>query len=220
MKGDGLMLYSMFQNNKDEFTNKWVHFFPVYERYFKDFVNKSIVMIEIGVSFGGSLKMWKKYLGPFATIIGIDINPKCIQYEDEQCKVRIGSQSDLKFLSGIVNEFGAPDIILDDGSHKQEDMEKTFNFLYPLLNNNGVYIVEDTHACYWERFGGGYKHPASFIEKSKDKIDTLNAYHIGDDAVTDFTKSIFSIGFYDSMVAFEKRKHGKPYALQTGNQNL
>lgn len=217
------MLYSLFHNTQDELVHKWVHFFPVYERYFKDFVNKSIIMIEIGVSKGGSLKMWKKYLGPFATIIGIDINPDCKKYEDEQCKVRIGEQGDPGFLGEIVEEFGSPDIVLDDGSHKMNDMYDTFRFLYPLLSNNGVYMVEDTHTCYWKRYGGGLKAPSSFIEKSKDMIDFLNGYHIVEnnkDMVNDFTRSTFSISFFDSIVAFEKRQHGKPYALKRGNAAL
>lgn len=214
------MLYSLFHNNKDELVHKWMHFFPIYERYLKDFTNKSIVMLEIGVSKGGSLKMWKKYLGPFATIIGIDIEPQCMKYEDEQCKVRIGSQSDLKFLGNIIKEFGRPDIVIDDGSHKMDDMDRSFQFLYPLLNNNGVYIVEDTHTCYWEKFGGGLKNPASFIEKSKDMIDYLNAYHIDEDMVNAFARSTFSISFFDSVVVFEKRHRGKPYAIQQGNPAL
>lgn len=211
------MLYSLFHNNKDELAHKWVHYFPVYERYFKDFVNKSVLMIEIGVSKGGSLKMWKKYLGPFATIVGIDIDPTAVRHEDEQCRVRIGNQSDFAFLGAVIEEFGRPDIILDDGSHEMDDMHATFKYLYPLLNNNGVYLVEDTHTCYMEEYGGGVKKSGTFIERSKDMIDTLHAYHGKEGKVTSFTRSTFSISFYDSIVAFEKRPHVKPYALQIGN---
>ena len=214
------MLYSLFHNNKDEVAHKWVHFFPIYERFLQAFVNKSVLLIEIGVSKGGSLKMWKKYLGPFVTVVGIDIDPQCTKYEDEQCKVRIGQQGDFKFLSSIIKEFGTPDIVIDDGSHEMNDMDQTFQFLYPLLNNNGVYIVEDTHTCYWKDYGGGLKEQGSFIEKSKELIDYLNGYHINENMINDFTKSTFSISFFDSVVAFEKRQHGKLYAIKRGNPNL
>ncbi|CAK7007331.1 MAG: hypothetical protein DELT_00296 [Desulfovibrio sp.] len=213
------MLYSLFHNTKNELVTKWVHYFPVYERHLKDFVNKSVVMIEIGVFKGGSLKMWKKYLGPYASIVGIDIDPECERYEDDQCRVRIGGQGDFKFLSNVIKEFGRPDIVIDDGSHMMHDMDATFQFLYPLLNNNGVYIVEDTHTCYWEQYGGGLGNPSSFIEKAKSLVDSLNAHHISKETVDNFTNSTFSVCFYDSMVVFEKRHRGAPYSITIGDQN-
>jgi hypothetical protein len=60
--------------------------------------------------------MWKRYFGPHATIIGIDINPKCKAYEEDQIAIRIGEQQDVTFLNSVLDEFGAPDIVLDDGS--------------------------------------------------------------------------------------------------------
>ncbi len=39
------------------------------------------------------------------------------------------------------------DIIIDDGSHMNRDVIKSFELLFPLLNDNGIYIVEDT-ICY------------------------------------------------------------------------
>ena len=35
------------------------------------------------------------------------------------------------------------DIVIDDGSHKVIDQVTTFNILYPRLNPNGIYIIED-----------------------------------------------------------------------------
>lgn len=213
-----MSLYSLFLNNNDRIIHKWVHYFPVYERYFSPFVNKSIVFIEIGVSKGGSLQMWKKYFGPLATIIGIDIDKRCIKYQDDQCVVKIGNQSDSNFLQKIISEYGAPDIVLDDGSHVQEDMYATFQVLYPQLKNNGIYMVEDAHTCYWKDYNGGLLNKNSFIEKSKSLIDELNAFHhMQEDMIPDFTTSTYSIAFYDSIVVFEKMLHKKPYAIKTGS---
>ena len=36
---------------------------------------------------------------------------------------------------------------MDDGSHTNKDVIKSFELLFPLLNDNGLYIVEDT-ICY------------------------------------------------------------------------
>ena len=213
------MLYEDFLNNTGKVCHKWLHYFPVYEKFFNQFRNKSIFMLEIGVNKGGSLQLWQKYFGPLATIVGIDINEDCLQHENMNCHVRIGSQGDPGFLKKIIQEFGTPDIILDDGSHIMDDMYCTFKFLYPLLNNNGIYMVEDTHTCYRENYGGGLKKENTFIEKSKNLIDELNGYHIkNENMITDFTTSTFSISFFDSMVVFEKMKiRQKPVAIKTGS---
>jgi hypothetical protein len=66
-------LWADFLTNDQRVIVKWKHYFPVYERHLTKFVNTDVVFIEIGVGEGGSLQMWKRYLGPFARIVGIDI---------------------------------------------------------------------------------------------------------------------------------------------------
>ncbi len=91
--------------------------------------------------------------------------------------------------------------------------------LYPLLNDNGVYVVEDAHTCYWDEFDGGLGREGSFMEKAKKLLDSLNAWHIRDkDMVDEFTRSTFGVSFFDSMVVFEKKRHPKPYARLTGER--
>jgi len=41
--------------------------------------------------------MWRKYFGPQARIIGIDIDERCRVIEEEGFEVFIGSQEDPKF---------------------------------------------------------------------------------------------------------------------------
>ena len=102
---------------------------------------------------------------PHARIIGIDIKPECKQFEEGQISVRIGSQSDVHFLGRIIDEFGCPDIVLDDGSHVMADIVTSFNFLYPRTEKRGIYMVEDLHTAYWEEYGGGLSRDGTFIEK-------------------------------------------------------
>lgn len=70
-------------------------------------MNRTTTFIEIGICKVGSLQLWKRYLGPFAQIVGIDIDPTCKVVEEDQIAVRIGDQSDLNFLQKIINEFGS-----------------------------------------------------------------------------------------------------------------
>ena len=151
--------------------------------------------------------MWKQYFGPYSVIVGLDIDPVCQQVAEDQIHIRIGNQSDTDFLQRVLDEFGTPDIIIDDGSHMMQDMRKSFLYLYRRLPDNGVYIVEDMHTCYWPDFGGGYRAEGSFMEFCKGHIDLLNAHHTkGRLKPTEFTDSTFSVCFYDSVVVFEKRK--------------
>ena len=204
------MLWHQFLTNQGRVSNKWPHYFCVYEQHLRRFRNTSLVLWEIGIQNGGSLQLWKQYLGPFAVIVGIDIDPACAQCAEEQIHIRIGNQNDTAFLQNIINEFGPPDIVIDDGSHIMNDMKETFFHMYTQMPDNGVYIVEDLHTCYWPEFKGGLRAQGSFIEICKNLVDSLNAYHSqGRLKPTSFTDTTYSISFYDSMVVFEKKKRPK-----------
>ena len=149
--------------------------------------------------------MWKSLLGANAQIIGIDIDPESQKSEEEHISVRIGDQKDTNFLSSIIEEFGAPDIVLDDGGHQMDQINASFDFLYPKVKDNGIYMVEDLHTAYWGEYGGGVNNPLTFIENAKKLIDSLNAEHSrGQVEITDFTKNTFGIHFYDSVCVIEK----------------
>ena len=212
-----MTLWADFLTNDNRFIHNWKHYFPIYERHFKDFVNKPVTFMEIGCGVGGSLQMWKRYFGPHARIVGVDINPACKSFEEDQIEVRIGDQGDENFLQSLVDEFGAPDIVLDDGSHQMSHMIASFHGLYPRMPKNGVYVAEDLHAAYWEEFEGGLRKPSTFIELCKNLIDELNADHTrGALPPTEFTQSTLSIHFYDSVTVFERGTHTKKWAPKTG----
>jgi len=198
-------LWADFLTNQDKVIHKWEHYFPIYERYFQPWRNRSLTFLEIGVAKGGSLQMWRRAFGPLARIVGIDIDPKCRRHEGPGVFVRIGDQSDAGFLRSVIDEFGAPDIVLDDGSHQMAHIRASFDFLYPRLPKNGVYMVEDLHTAYWDEYGGGLREPQSFIAHAKSLIDQLNADHARGALQADaFSRDTFSIAFFDSVVVFEK----------------
>ena len=214
-------LWNDFQTNRGRVIHKWKHYFPAYERHFGSFRDKPILFIEIGCGAGGSLSMWKRYFGPSAMIVGLDINPDCKAYEEDQIAVRIGDQSDPAFLDRVLEEFGTPDIVLDDGSHVMQHIQATFNHMYPRVQKNAVYAVEDLHTAYWPDYGGGLHAPASFIERCKTLIDELNAGSSRNMApVTPYTRETVSMHFYDSMVFFEKGRTPPPLSLASGNGTI
>ena len=199
-------LWKYFLENNGNKITRWTHYFPIYEKHFERFKNKPVKILEIGVLNGGSLPMWQKYFGPLSKIVAIDITPSCKNFEIPGTIVRIGDQSDEKFLQELVDEFGEFDIIIDDGSHHVNHVNKTFQYLYPKMSKNGIYFVEDTHAAYWkDSHGGGLDEPESIINVSKNLVDKLNADHTrGQVEPDDFTRSTQSITFYDSVIVFER----------------
>ncbi len=202
-------LEQFFFCGKHNKMTKWCHYFEVYHRHFKRFRNKPVTILEIGVWGGGSLQMWKDYFGAECKIIGIDIMEECRNYEEERIKIYIGSQEDREFLRKVKDENPNIDIIIDDGGHTMNQQIATFEELYPHLAEDGVYLCEDLMTSYWQKYGGGYKKPGTFIEYSKNFIDALNArYSLSPDLKIDrLTASIRSVHYYDSMIVLEKGVH-------------
>jgi hypothetical protein len=210
---DSSFLHRYFLNNSHKRLHKWIHYFDIYETHFARFRGKAPVMVEIGVMGGGSLKMWKEYFGEGSRIVGVDINPDCKVHEGEGIEVFIGSQDDPALIDAIFAKYPHVDLVLDDGSHMMRHMIATFELMYDRVQPKGVYMVEDTHTCYWSEYGGGLRREGSFMEFAKQKFDEINAVHSrGAVPVTSFTRSTACVACYDSVVVFERRPQGQRQA--------
>ena len=210
---DSSFLHRYFLNNSHKRLHKWIHYFDIYETHFARFRGKAPVMVEIGVMGGGSLKMWKEYFGEGSRIVGVDINPDCKVHESEGIEVFIGSQDDPALIDALFAKYPHVDLVLDDGSHMMRHMIATFELMYDRVQPKGVYMVEDTHTCYWSEYGGGLRREGSFMEFAKQKFDEINAVHSrGAVPVTSFTRSTACVACYDSVVVFERRPQGQRQA--------
>lgn len=154
--------------------HKWLHYFSVYEEEFAHLRNKPCRILEIGVYKGASMKMWKGYFGPQSTIVGVDIDPECMQYAAPNggMHVRIGSQADAIFLKSVVDEFGPFDLVIDDGSHCSSHQIASFNALFDAgLTEHGRYFVEDLECVYWGERTGQLDQAVSAIDFFKMLVD-------------------------------------------------
>lgn len=145
MMGDLNELGLKYKTDKSTITHCYL---DVYEFYFKWINNRPLVILEIGVAGGASIKMWREYF-PNAQVWGIDNNPDC-KHDDQ---ILIGSQIDHLFLEGVLARTGEPDIIIDDASHFGPNTIQTFKYLFPRMCKGGWYVVEDTHCFYDETYG-------------------------------------------------------------------
>jgi len=198
-------LLDIYANHKDSIIHKWHHYLPIYDRYFSKYRGTQVRFLEIGVSKGGSLAMWRKYLGPDAIIYGIDVDESCRVYDGVHGNVRIGSQDDPDFLASVISEMGGVDLILDDGSHRMWHVKKSLEILFPMLSMGGAYMIEDLHTAYWVTHGGGLRSRNNFYIYLRELIDDLHRwYHPGPVNHKVTAESLTSLHVYDSIVVLEK----------------
>lgn len=134
-------------------------YIPYYEQTFSSRRTENLNVLEIGVLFGGSLKMWEHYFEN-SKIYGVeDFSQQDGQWhyqyepvdgdavmEDVNSHERITLFNfDCENLNHIQEHFGDLkfDIIIDDANHKLTQQMKNFENYIPYLNDGGVYICED-----------------------------------------------------------------------------
>ena len=143
----------------------------LYSRYFDPIRHEKLKILEIGIDKGYSLKSWREYFED-AEITGIDILD-VKKFEEDRIHIEQGDQRDTEFLKRVNKKYGPFDIIIDDGSHHNYDMLASFECLFPLLKEDGYYVVEDLHACYWGKTHGTGE--PVFIDKLIELIDCVNS---------------------------------------------
>ena len=195
-------------------------YFNAYDEIFKKYIGKNIIFVEIGVLHGGSLQMWKDYFGNQARIIGIDINPEAKKLEEKGFEIFIGSQSSEDFWDNFYKKVGFVDVVLDDGGHQNAQQIITAFKSIPNINDGGVFVTEDTHTSYMTRFGNPSKF--SFINFAKNKIDKINYRFPEFKDKSGIEKKIFSISFYESIVALNinSKKSIIPNYLENNNNSF
>lgn len=203
-------LERIFTSGRCRRIHKWLHYLPIYEKHFGRFRGTQFRMLEIGVFGGGSLDMWNEYFGPSAVIWGIDVNPECAASDTPKTPVRIGSQGDPEFLKTVVQEMGGLDIVLDDGSHIGKHQWISFETLFPLLSEGGLYMIEDTHTSYWWQWGGGFGRKRTAIGLAKQIIDDMHGWYHKGTPRTLAQRQIGSIQIHDSIFVIEKQQRVKP----------
>lgn len=216
----GLRWY--FDHNDGRLIHKVLHYFPVYEQHITPFRGKSATMLEIGVSHGGSLQMWRHHLGRRSTIVGVDINPRVAALAEPGIELHIGDQSDPGFLDSLIARYGRFDIVLDDGSHLPGHQIASIERLWPHVVEGGIYIVEDVLTNYWPSYGGGRGRPDTFIAWLHARIDDMHADHSQESGFepNEWTRTIESIHVVDSIVVLRKTRRDPLQIRKTGRPSF
>ena len=193
-------------------TDKWGgHWYTQhYQRYFEPLRKSKINLLEIGVGGygndcgGNSLRMWKQFFRN-GRIVGIDIEDKT-QFREKRIDIRQCDQTDSQALRLLSAEYGGFDIIVDDGSHINDQVVKTFKILFPLLRPNGIYAIEDVQTSYWPSWGGGISSPQSCMTYFKSIADGLNysEYPSHNYKPNYFDTNVIGIVFFHNLILVRK----------------
>lgn len=211
-------------------TDKWnSHWYTQhYQRHFAPYRRQPINFLEIGVGGyddpnlgGNSLFMWKSYFQK-ANIFSLDIHDKKA-LEQNRIKIFQGSQVDANFLREVVKTAGGFDVIIDDGSHLNEHVIKSFDILFPLLNDGGWYVVEDMQTAYLPDYGGDSQNlaaPYTSVNYFKQFVHCLNYQELirPDYQPTYFDQHITEIHFYHNMVFIKKGENNEGSNWVVNNQ--
>ena len=220
-----MRMEAVFYGQDDRVAHKWHHYLAIYERHLTRFRDSPVRLLELGVSQGGSLQVWRTYFGERSIVHGVDVDERCGAIDDPGITVHIGDSSDAELLRGVVEEMGGIDVVVDDASHLSVHQIAAFEALWPLLADGGIYVCEDTHSSYWPAMDGGYLKTGSFIEFTKRLIDRLHASYIESERIDvvdeTFARQCRGIHVYDSMVVFEKdERRDEPFHTFVGQRRL
>lgn len=185
-----------------------------YEQHLNPLRDQRITLLEIG--YGGyayadrggeSACTWHEYF-PLANIVSVDLYEKTNLLKSSRYRFFQGSQDDECFLKSVIQEIGAPDVFIDDGSHRCDLTLRTFEIVFPLLKSKGWYIIEDTETSYspaeWARGTADsndftFPHPVNLGRKL---INDINQKYIGN-----YTPQyeVSEIHFYQNIIFIKKK---------------
>ena len=103
-------------------------------------------LLEIGLALGDSIKLWDLYFEN-SSITGVDISVVFTPSKEYKNLVNIIEDDATKesFVSRLhpVESIKLFDVVIDDGSHMEQDQIKTFELLKGRMRKGGIYIIED-----------------------------------------------------------------------------
>lgn len=122
---------------------KWNNYYRVYAEHFPNFPER---ILEIGVKDGDGLRYLHDRF-PAAQLFGVDLYLSAAAKhaaDDTEATLFRCNQCHLD-KTKLVREPGGFDIIIDDGGHRPYQQALAFDLLWPRLNEDGVYAIEDLH---------------------------------------------------------------------------
>lgn len=146
--------YYLNKNDSDKCTRHSYQYF--YDDLFTHYEpNATLNILESGVEYGGSLSAWKECF-PNAKVTGVDI---------QDVRLEKFKRDDVEFVLGDIKDYVPDrefDLIIEDGSHSNEDAMWAAVNLSNHLKLGGSLVIEDIQEGFlvpfllWGRLNGDY----------------------------------------------------------------
>jgi hypothetical protein len=138
----------------------WLHkdrdLLDEYERLFADYPALHVRnMVELGIWKGGSVALWMELLQP-TKYVALDLRKRedapafsrYVEAHGRGGRLRTYWGTDQadgpRLLEIVATEFDGPlDFVIDDASHAYQPTRASFETLFPLLAEGGLYVIED-----------------------------------------------------------------------------
>jgi hypothetical protein len=198
-------------SSSPEPSYKVSNYFHIYNELFQHLRGTECTFVEIGILEGGSLFMWRKWLGDKARIIGIDLNPDALKWNQHGFEIYIGDQGDPAFWQELLPKIGQFDVLLDDGGHQSFQQIVTTTEAIKHANKDCLIVVEDTITSFMKSFSNhGDKSFQKFAYSASDCLLARGQSLWPNDfipvdnkeSVNQFAK-VNNIQFYNGMVCFK-----------------
>lgn len=178
---------------------EWLHYFELYHRHLHKFIGRSVTVVEVGVYSGGSMPMWRHYLGKDCRVHGVDIQEECRVYENSHTTIHIGDQADRAFWKRFRESVPDVDVLIDDGGHQPQQQMVTLEEMLPHLRPGGVYICEDVQGS-----GSRFAAFAHSLANERNAFAGTSQQEL-DSTPTPFQAAVHSVHLYPYVVVIEKR---------------
>lgn len=145
---------------------------------------------------------WSNYFEIYENILKKYVNKKITLVE-----VGVGDGGSLFMWKNFYKKVGKIDVLIDDGGHTNLQQITTFMESFLHIREGGSIIVEDTHTSYMNY--KGFKNPSknSFINFSNALIENIHRRNpMVKKKINQFSKKIYSIEYYDSIVCININK--------------
>tara|TARA_A100001515_G_scaffold85433_2_gene67894 strand:+ start:6300 stop:6938 length:639 start_codon:yes stop_codon:yes gene_type:complete len=124
------------------------NFVGLYDVILKRFRKKKINFLVLGIGSvtTGCVRAWSEYFThPKTSIRAADYDKSLLEMNLDDSRVELlefDQKNDYSIQSLADMEY---DIIIDDCSHENPDINRTIDILFPKLKDDGLYVVEDTY---------------------------------------------------------------------------
>ena len=152
-------LGQIMEENGSDKGRQCHNYVAVYECLFRHLRNRPIALLELGVSFGQSIRSWLEYF-ECARVVGVDVDLAL------SAATLSGSEDRLQLYEGKAQDPNLVppqpfDIIIDDGDHVPETQIETLRSHWRNLTDGGLYIIEDLFVGAFPWGGRGSKRTFS-----------------------------------------------------------